>query len=326
VATAIQIKELLKTHNDGNDQRFYAVAMQVAAAEAKKGNKKLAQDIRDLVDRARIQKSNATIGKVLHVAAPRGEAADLLEAVQDNRKLSDLVLNKSLSERISRIMGEQHNLSRIKANGLKPRQRLLFTGPPGCGKTFTASALANELGVPLFVIRLDALITRYLGESLSKLRIIFDAINNSKAVYLFDEFDSIGYSREFENDVGEMRRILNGFLMNIEKLTSESIVISATNYGEKLDKALYRRFDDLIEFGLPNDEEIWKTIVQLLQGFQTTKLSQNKIVQAARGLSYAEITRACEEAIKDMIIHDKKKINSTMLLNAVTERRLFSNH
>lgn len=326
MATAIQIKELLKTHNDGNDQRFYAVAMQVAAAEAKKGNKKLAQDIRDLVDRARIQKSNATIGKVLHVAAPRGEAADLLEAVQDNRKLSDLVLNKSLSERISRIMGEQHNLSRIKANGLKPRQRLLFTGPPGCGKTFTASALANELGVPLFVIRLDALITRYLGESLSKLRIIFDAINNSKAVYLFDEFDSIGYSREFENDVGEMRRILNGFLMNIEKLTSESIVISATNYGEKLDKALYRRFDDLIEFGLPNDEEIWKTIVQLLQGFQTTKLSQNKIVQAARGLSYAEITRACEEAIKDMIIHDKKKINSTMLLNAVTERRLFSNH
>lgn len=326
MATAIQIKELLKTHSDGNDQRFYAVAMQVAAAEAKKGNKKLAQDIRDLVDRARIQKSNATIGKVLHVAAPRGEAADLLEAIHDNRKLSDLVLNKSLSERVSRILGEQHNLSRIKANGLKPRQRLLFTGPPGCGKTFTASALANELGVPLFVIRLDALITRYLGESLSKLRIIFDAINSSKAVYLFDEFDSIGYSRDFENDVGEMRRILNGFLMNIEKLTSESIVISATNYGEKLDKALYRRFDDLIEFGLPNDEEIWKTFVQLLKGFQTSKLSQNKIVQAARGLSYAEITRACEEAIKDMIIHDKKKINSTMLLNAVTERRLFSNH
>tara|TARA_A200000113_G_C8852677_1_gene350776 strand:- start:853 stop:1833 length:981 start_codon:yes stop_codon:yes gene_type:complete len=326
VATAIQIKELLKTHSDGNDQRFYAVAMQVAAAEAKKGNKKLAQDIRDLVDRARIQKSNTTVGKVLHVATPRGEAADLLEAIHDNRKLSDLVLNKSLSERVSRILGEQHNLSRIKANGLKPRQRLLFTGPPGCGKTFTASALANELGVPLFVIRLDALITRYLGESLSKLRVIFDAINNSKAVYLFDEFDSVGYSREFENDVGEMRRILNGFLMNIEKLNSESIVISATNYGEKLDKALYRRFDDLIEFSLPNDEEIWKTFLQLLKGFQTSKLSQNKIVQAARGLSYAEITRACEEAIKDMIIHDKKKINSTMLLNAVTERRLFSNH
>ena len=126
--------------------------------------------------------------------------------------------------------------------------------------------------------------------------------------------------------MGEMRRILNGFLMNIEKLNSESIVISAPNYGEKLDKALYRRFDDLIEFSLPNDEEIWKTFLQLLKGFQTSKLSQNKIVQAARGLSYAEITRACEEAIKDMIIHDKKKINSTMLLNAVTERRLFSNH
>ncbi len=191
MATAIQIKELLKTHSDGNDQRFYAVAMQVAAAEAKKGHKRLAQEIRELVDYAKIQKSNASISKIVHVASPRGEAAELLEAIQDNRKLSDLILNHSLSERISRIIGEQQNVSRIKASGLKPRQRLLFTGPPGCGKTFTASALANELGIPLFVIRLDSLITRYLGESLSKLRLIFDAINSSKAVYLFDEFDSI---------------------------------------------------------------------------------------------------------------------------------------
>lgn len=326
MATAIQIKELLKTHGEGNDQRFYAVAMQVAAAEAKKGHKRLAQEIRDLVDQAKLQKSNASVGKIVHVAAPRGEAAELLEQIQDDRKLSDLVLSNSLAERIARIIDEQKNVSRIKANGLKPRQRLLFTGPPGCGKTFTASALANELGIPLFVIRLDSLITRYLGESLSKLRLIFEAINSSKAVYLFDEFDSIGFTRDFDNDVGEMRRILNGFLMNIEKLKSESVVIAATNYGGKLDKALYRRFDDLIEFGLPGDDEVWRTIEQLLRGIRKSKLSKDKIIQAAKNLSYAEITRACEEAIKEMIITDKKQINSTMLLNAITERRLFANH
>lgn len=326
MATAAQIKELLKTHGDGNDDRFYAIAMQVAAAEAKKGHDKLADDIRKLVDRAKLRKTRPVAGQIFHVAQPQGEAADLLEEVHDNRRISDLVLNQTLSDRISRILDEQKNLTRIKSNGLRPRQKLLFTGPPGCGKTFTASALSNELGIPLFVIRLDSLITRYLGDSLSKLRIIFEAINSSKAIYLFDEFDSIGFTREFMNDVGEMRRVLNGFLTQIEKLKSESLVIAATNFGERLDKALYRRFDDLVEFGLPEPEEVWKIIQQLLSGVTTTKLNKEKLVPAAKGLSYAEITRACEEAIKDMIINDKKQVSQNMLLTALMERRLFTKH
>lgn len=326
MASAVQIKELLKTHGEGNDERFYAIALQVAAAEAKKGHARLAGEIRTLIDRSKIRKANSSVSRIVHFSKPQGEAADLLDEVHNNLKLSDLVLNKTLGDRIARIMDEQKNLSRIKSRGLRPRQRLLFTGPPGCGKTVTASALANELGVPLFVIRLDSLITRFLGESLSKLRLIFDAINNTKAVYLFDEFDSIGFTRDFGNDVGEMRRVLNGFLTHIEKLESESLVISATNYGERLDKALYRRFDDLVEFGLPENAEAWKTIQQLLAGIKTSKLSKVKIIKAVSGLSYSEITRACEEAIKEMIITDKKQVTSTMLLNALTERRLFIHH
>ncbi len=326
MASAVQIKELLKTHGEGNDERFYAIALQVAAAEAKKGHAHLADDIRTLIDRSKLRKANSNASRIVHFSKPQGEAAYLLDEVHNNLKLSDLVLNKTLADRISRIMDEQKNLSRIKSQGLRPRQRLLFTGPPGCGKTVTASALANELGVPLFVIRLDSLITRFLGESLSKLRLIFDAINNTKAVYLFDEFDSIGFTRDFANDVGEMRRVLNGFLTHIEKLESESLVISATNYGERLDKALYRRFDDLVEFGLPENAEVWRTIQQLLAGIKTSKLSKVKIIKAASGLSYSEITRASEEAIKEMIITDKKQVTSAMLLNALIERRLFTHH
>ncbi len=186
MATSNQIKQLLKTHGDGDDSRFYAIAMQVAAAEAKKGHDKLASDIRALVDRAKLRRANQSSGQIVHIAQPQGEVAELLEEIHDGRKLDHLVLNDALAERISRIVDEHKNTSRIKAMGLRPRQTLLFTGPPGCGKTFTASALANELGLPLFVIRLDALITRYLGESLSKLRLIFDAINRSKSVYLFE--------------------------------------------------------------------------------------------------------------------------------------------
>ncbi len=326
MATAAQIKELLKTHSEGNDERFYSIAMQVAASEAKKGHEKLADDIRKIIDQAKLKKKRTVTGQIFHVAQPQGEAAELLEEVYENNKIRDLILNDVLGERINRIIAEQKNLSKIKQTGLKARQRLLFTGPPGCGKTYTASALANELGLPLLVIQLDSLLTRYLGESLSKLRIIFDAINRTKAVYLFDEFDSIGYTREFTNDVGEMRRTLNFFLTQIEKMKSESLIIAATNFAEKLDKALYRRFDDLVEFGLPGKTEIWATIQQLLSGVSIEKLNKEKLVSAAEGLSYAEITRACEEAIKEMIIKDGDVVTSNMLINALTERRLFTHH
>jgi len=326
MATADQIKSLLRSHSEGDDARFYAVAMQVAANEARKGHEELAKEIRGLVDRAKLRKSSALAGQIVHFAQPQGEAAELLDEIHDNRKVSDLILQKPLADRLKRIIEEQRNLSRIKSNGLRPRQKLLFTGPPGCGKTFTASALANELGLPLFVIRLDSLINRYLGESLSKMRIIFDAINQSKAVYLFDEFDSIGFTRDASNDVGEMRRVLNGFLMHLEKLKSESLVIAATNFANRLDKALFRRFDDLVEFGLPGDQEAWATINQLLSVVKTAEFQKTKLIGAASGLSYAEITRACEEAMKELIISGKKQITTTMLLNALTERRILGSH
>jgi SpoVK/Ycf46/Vps4 family AAA+-type ATPase len=318
---------MLQSHGTGDNERFYSVALQVAAAEARRGHIQLASEIRDLVEKAKLKnRSQKATANVVHLAQPQGEAAELLEQVQDNRRVTDLILSKPLKDRIMRILEEQHNLSRLKEFGLRPRQRLLFTGPPGCGKTMTAAALATDLGLPLFVTRLDGILTRYLGDSLSKLRLIFDAVNHSRAVYLFDEFDSIGYTRDFSNDVGEMRRLLNTFLTFIEKLSSNSLVIAATNHGERLDKALYRRFDDLIEFGLPEDGQVWQTIETRLSGFDTSSLHRQKLVSAAKDLSYAEITRACEEAVKEMLIRRKELINTEMLLRALTERRLFLNH
>jgi SpoVK/Ycf46/Vps4 family AAA+-type ATPase len=137
MATATQIKELLKTHGEGNDERFYAIAMQVAADEVKKGHDGLAKEIQLIVDRAKFRRESKATGQIFHVAQPQGEAAELLEEIHDNRRLSDLILDRNLSNRIARIVEEQKNISKIQASGLMPRQRLLFTGPPGCGKTFT---------------------------------------------------------------------------------------------------------------------------------------------------------------------------------------------
>ena len=250
----------------------------------------------------------------------------MLEPTETHLHLDDLVLEDSLRDRVNRIVEEQDNLSRLKENNLTPRQRLLFTGPPGCGKTITASALANELRLPLFVVRLDSLISRYLGDSLSKLRLIFDAAERHRAVYLFDEFDSIGYSRDAGGDVGEMRRVLNAFLVFIEKMRSNSLVIAATNYGQRLDKALFRRFDDLVEFGLPEPPQVRQTVERLLRDVEKEKLAWKLIEPAAKDLSYAEITRATEEAIKEMLIRDLPKVTNKALIGAMTERRLHLNH
>jgi len=327
MATAAQIKALLQSHGSRDDERFFAVALQVAAAEARQGHEQLAREIQELVQRSKARVAERhTTSTLLHVAQPRGEAAELLDMVQMEVNLRDLILPQALHERIERVLSEQRHLGRIKEHDLHPRQRLLFTGPPGCGKTMTATALAAELGLPLFIVRLDGLITKYLGESLSKLRLIFDAVNQARAVYLFDEFDSIGYARDTGNDVGEMRRVLNSFLTFIERLSSNSLVIAATNHGERLDKALYRRFDDLIEFGLPKEAQIRAIFDARLAGVKTERLATRKLVTAARGLSFSEITRACEESVKEMLITGGKIITTEMLLKALTERRLFLNH
>jgi len=327
MASATQIKALLQSHGTGDDERFYAIALQVAAAQARRGNEALAHEIKQLVDAAKQRKSTPkSVQSIFHVAQPQGEAAELLELVHAGWKVADLILPPPLKGRIERIVEEQQNLSRLKEHGLQPRQRLLFTGPPGCGKTMTASALAGELALPLFVVRLDSLITRYLGDSLSKLRLIFETVNRTRAVYLFDEFDSIGYTRDFTGDVGEMRRLLNSFLTFIEKLNSNSLVIAATNHGNRLDKALYRRFDDLIEFGLPDADSIWQTIRARLANVPAPKLVKTKVLKAAQGLSHAEITRACEEATKEMLLRGRTSITTDSLVSALTERRLFLNH
>lgn len=327
MATATQIKALLQSHGTGDDERFYAIALQVAAAESRRGHEELAAEIKKLVEQAKQRRATPkSTPSIFHVAQPLGEAAELLEEVDAGWKVKDLILPRPLKDRILRVLEEQQHLSRLKEHGLRPRQRLLFTGPPGCGKTMTASALASDLCLPLFVVRLDSLITRYLGESLSKLRVVFETVNRSRAVYLFDEFDSIGYTRDFTGDVGEMRRLLNSFLTFIEKLSSNSLVIAATNHGSRLDKALYRRFDDLIEFGLPEEEHIWETIQTRLAGVSQGRLGRSRLLKAAHGLSYAEITRACEEAVKEMLLRGAKSLTTTMVVKALTERRLFLNH
>lgn len=324
MAAAEQIKSLIKSFSEGDDARFYSTAMQIAASEAKKGHTILAQEIRSLIDRAKEERnaSSLRLQKTIPIASPRGELSDLLEVFYPKVKLKDMILSPELAASLNRIVTEHRKFEVLQQHNLHPRRKLLLIGKPGCGKTKTAQALAGELGLAVFIVRLDGLITKFMGESISKLRLIFDAMQNTRGVYLFDEFDSIGSNRSYGNDVGEIKRVLNSFLLNIEKDDSHSIIIAATNLPEALDKALFRRFDDIIEYPLPGRDELSVTFKKHLEGFKLRgENTIEHLVDEAEGLSYADVIRSCQEAIKEMLINGKDSVSEKSLLSFLAARK-----
>lgn len=323
MASADQLKALLKSHIDGDDSHFYAVAMQVAAHEAKVGHCKLAEELRSMIDAGKVQSSPVSNGKrPTPIIQPRGEMTTLLDASYPKARLTEIVLDTTTEGHLQRIIKEQRNFAKIQAYGLLPRRKILLVGPPGTGKTLTASILAGELGIPLFVVRLDALITKFMGETAAKLRQVFDTIASVRGVYFFDEFDAIGAQRGFTNDVGEIRRVLNSFLQMLERDESNSVIIAATNHPQALDYALFRRFDDVIEYGLPSHAQIIEVLKFKLSGFKIIKPMWVSLAEIAEGLSHAELTRAVQDAIKDAVIHDRSTLTSTDLKRMLGERQV----
>ncbi|MCK9238000.1 MAG: ATP-binding protein, partial [Thiopseudomonas sp.] len=224
MASANQLKALLQSHLEGDDARFYSVAMQVAAHEAKLGHGKLAEELRGLIDQAKARRMTTQASNTVPISKPRGELANLLTVSYPKSRLADMVLHAELEQQLERIILEQRHAAEILSQGLQPRRKLLLVGPPGTGKTMTAAVLAGELGLPLFEVRLDGLITKFMGETAAKLRQVFDSTQQTRGVYFFDEFDAIGSQRGLSNDVGEVRRILNSFLQMIEQDDSHSLI------------------------------------------------------------------------------------------------------
>jgi SpoVK/Ycf46/Vps4 family AAA+-type ATPase len=321
VATNDQFKALIKSHADGDDSQFYSVAMQVAAKAARAGQSKFAQELRDMVDDLRKKSAkSSSLASVVPVAQPRGELSSLLTVSYPRDRLGDLVLDSALAERLEHLLLEQRQRDVLKQHGLNPVRRVLLVGPPGTGKTSTARVLAGELDLPLFAMRLDTIITKFMGETASKLRLIFNALVETRGVYLFDEVDALAGDRTAGNDVGEIRRVLNSFLQFLEEDTSESIIVAATNHPQMLDGALFRRFEMVMEFTLPPDRDIRAVISNRLSSFRTSKLSWVRICAAGLGLSHAEIAVAAENAAKRTLLSGRKQILTDDVISALDER------
>ena len=316
---------LLKSHLEGDDKEFLSVAMQAAAHEARLGHVAVAQQLRDLIDESK--RRSSAVGRrsgQLVVLEPRGELASLLSVQTPDLRFSDMALPDTLSYRLKLVLLEQRQQKRLREHSLSPRRKLLFLGPPGSGKTMTASALAGELHLPLFTIMLEGLITKFMGETAAKLRLVFEAIRQTQGVYLFDEFDALGTHRGQSNDVGEIRRVLNSFLQLLEKDNSHSLIVAATNHPELLDRALFRRFDDVIEYKLPDPKLAEEILRRKLAMFQTADVDWSNVLPEAEGLSQAELVRATEEAAKKAVLGGSTHITSDALIAAVHERKAAS--
>ena len=310
MATGEQIKSLVKAHVDHNDERFRTVVLQIAAHEARIGHEKLARDLKKLVDKHVARRGNVV---QLSVQNP------MLELSIPTHSLSELIMSEDLFARIQRILSEFRSRNKLHSYGLSNRRKILIEGNPGTGKTLTASVIAAELSLPLYTVQMDKLVTKFMGETSVKLRQVFDSIEALTGVYLFDEFDAIGSDRSLDNEVGEMRRVLNSFLQFLEQDSSESIIIAATNSPKVLDQALFRRFDDVLHYSLPTVQEIQQLFEQRLKSYDRNFRISAQLVKTAKGLSHAEISRVCEDAVKSSILSGEP-IDQEHVLELVAER------
>ncbi len=314
MATAEQIKSLIRSHLADNPEQFYTIALQVAAHEAQQGHGELAHDIRQIIDKAQREK------KPKLPSFPQ-ELRGLVLSEEPDVPKSALVVPPDLLDRIERIIHEYRQSHKLKSHGLSPRRKIMLVGPPGTGKTLTTRVLAHELRLPLHTVQVDKLVTRFMGETSAKLRQIFDLIQQETGVYLFDEFDAIGGERTLENDVGEMRRVLNSFLQFIEQDMSNSLIIAATNSPKLLDRALFRRFDDVLYLKLPSMQDRKQLVEKVLATFQPPRFGWKTILTQSEGLSHAEMDQACRDAIKQAILSDKLTVTAVLLRQMLKERQ-----
>lgn len=316
MASSDQILALIKSHMSGDDERFRLIAAQIAAAESKAGHKVVSSSIKQELNAKPVLSV-----RMRRVNAVNAELSEMVLEVDKGFVMKDLVSPSSVTDKVNRVIREYHHKEKLAEYRLQNRRKLLLAGPSGTGKTMTASVIANEVRLPLYVVLMEKVVTKFMGETSLKLSKIFDLIAQEPGVYLFDEFDAIGTQRGLDNEVGEQRRILNSFLQFMERDDSDSIIISATNSVESLDKALFRRFDEVINYQLPSPQEIEALILRQMEGFLPASICLEMIIPLFDKMSHAEITLVCRDVMKESLLMDKI-VDYELISSVVAQRYL----
>lgn len=318
MASGDLLKKMFKGYVQRDDEGFDAAAMQIIAEETRKNHNLLARDLQRILDNGRPRSASSTgLREFESLPRDRERNTGLLEIRSPDRYLADIILSKDVEQQVDLILEEFRATAILETYGLPPRRKLLFCGPPGCGKTLCAEVISAELGLPLLYTRFDAVISSYLGETAANLRKVFEYAARGSWVVFFDEFDAIGKSRDDAGEHGELKRVVNAFLQLLDRFRSDSILVAATNHEGLLDNALWRRFDDILYFAKPAEDQILPLLQLKLGGFRHQGLNLQEYVRQMLGWSHADIERVCIEAMKMNVLAGEDQIDEATFRRAL---------
>jgi SpoVK/Ycf46/Vps4 family AAA+-type ATPase len=283
---------LVRAGTTGDRRGFRSTAEAIIAEERAKHHNVLADQLASLIQ------SNGSGPAATTFAAPVVEhaarARDFIAEIVPRRRLADLVLPAVVRRAVDELIEEQQRADVLRASGLEPRHRLLLVGPPGTGKTSLAEAVAEAVGLPLFVVRYEGIIGSYLGETAARLKRVFEYVRTTPCLLFFDEFDAIGKERGDLHETGEIKRVVTSLLMQMDDLPSYTVVAAATNHPELLDKASWRRFQLRLTLPMPDSHALARYIGSLTKRVrEPLGQSATTIAKKLGPVSYADAEQFC---------------------------------
>ena len=294
-----------------------AVARCIADEERKKRHPLLANELLQILNNGVAAAAPILRGTFQPPPRDHEKNAPLLELKHPDRYFRELVLHAGAEEVLLRAMREFREWDVLEVNGLRPSHKLLFCGPPGCGKTATAEAIATELGLPLVYVRFDSVVSSLLGETASNLRKVFEYIHEETWVVLFDEFDAIGRSRDDTTEHGEIKRVVNAFLQMLDNFHGRSLLLAATNFEQALDPALWRRFDEVVRFDRPTGSQIDELMESRLAIVRNAKVSTKPYTAQLEGSTFGDIERITIDVLKSCALDGRTRLQRDDLEKAM---------
>lgn len=299
------LKKMFQSYERGDDSGFRSAAGEVIAEERKKKHDILADQLEGILDKRRGSRP-------LQVASlkplPKGrDDLPLLTLENPFRAFGDLVLRDQCRSELLELIREFRSSSALRAHGLRARSRLLFIGPPGCGKSVTAEALALELGIPLAKVHLATVVSSFLGETSRNLEAIFSFCEQGSWVILFDEFDALAKERGDKAEHGELKRVVTAFLQLLDEFRGDSVIVAATNHPALLDEAVWRRFDEVLDFPLPTQGQVRQLLELKLRGSRH-RFSLVEMAKRMKGLSHAEVEIVCQYALRKVVLSGREEV------------------
>ncbi len=321
MARADLLKKLFVSHKAGDQDAFMKVAQEIIEDERKKNHGVLADDLKRILTNGSAQPKRNISTYSAAISKDKEDGTSLFEIIYPEKYLSDLVTSPQMQQELERIITEFQNWDVLVSNGVNPTRRVLFYGAPGCGKTLAAQSIASEIGLPMIYVRFDAVISSYLGETASNLRKIFDFAKNDSYLIFFDEFDAIARSRNDSYEHGEIKRVVNTFLQQLDNFKGKSLIIAATNFEKSLDYAIWRRFDCTLRFDMPSNDDKKKLFVLRLGQLKGADHVFAEYYDDTEGFSHADVEQVANFVRKQCVLEGRRIFTKKDVEQAVMRQK-----